>query len=174
MANLRHRYYLKDFICGIITGINRTYFKTTLTQLERLEAEAMTLQVLLSFRRQIAAVKQLAKQKNLLSVPYPMQPLQLHTTLGYYGTPSEANAHPHILDNKYAIIHNGIIENYADLKKKYKIDTLSETDSEIIVHLYKHFLTVTDSQEAAWESTVLELEGSWATVLLDTNQPDSF
>ena len=164
-------------MCGIIAGISsEPILKTTLTQLERLEYRGYdSAGFAVIQKNQIAAVKTVGETKKL-TFPKALSDATIaiaHTRWATHGTPSEANAHPHILDNKYAIIHNGIIENYADLKKKYKIDTLSETDSEIIVHLYKHFLTVTDSQEAAWESTVLELEGSWATVLLDTNQPDS-
>ncbi|MDG2347886.1 MAG: glutamine--fructose-6-phosphate transaminase (isomerizing) [Gammaproteobacteria bacterium] len=163
-------------MCGIIAGISlEPVLKTTLTQLQRLEYRgydsagfAVIHDGKIDYRKTVGETKKLKLPNHLNESTIAIA----HTRWATHGVPSEINAHPHVLDDKYAIIHNGIIENHYDLKNKFKIETASQTDSEIIVHLYKHFLTVTTDAKSAWESTILELEGSWATVLLDITQPE--
>ncbi len=98
-----------------------------------------------------------------------------HTRWATHGVPSLANAHPHICKNgKFAVVHNGIIENYMELREELKADGVqfaSETDTEVIPHLlakYDHG----DFFEAV-AKTISRLEGSYALGILCTDAPDT-
>lgn len=163
-------------MCGIIAGISlNPIVETTLSQLKRLEYRGYD-----SSGLAVIHNGQVAHQKNLgdtaqLNIPKPWRQASIaiaHTRWATHGEPSEQNAHPHVLDDQFAVIHNGIIENHAELRKKHGFTFTSKTDSEIIVHLYKHFLLNESSTPIkAWENTIAQLEGSWATVLLDKTHP---
>src|SRR5579863_4258038 len=98
-----------------------------------------------------------------------------HTRWATHGIPSERNAHPHISRDGLAIVHNGIIENYeelrADLQKRgYQFS--SETDTEVIAHrVHWHLQTLHDLFKAV-RATVAELEGAYALVVVSEHDPD--
>ena len=98
-----------------------------------------------------------------------------HSRWATHGVPSQANAHPHTdCTKKIAIVHNGIIENYTELrehlrKKGHKFD--SETDSEVIAHLIEEGLK-TNGIEQAFLGALKELEGSFAIVAAYEKEPD--
>ena len=98
-----------------------------------------------------------------------------HTRWATHGAPTEPNAHPHISnDGRFAIVHNGIIENYAALReelvaKGYRF--ASETDTEIIVHLLEMYYD--GDLKTAVMKTVARLEGSYALGVLCTERPDT-
>ena len=86
-----------------------------------------------------------------------------HTRWATHGKPSEANAHPHMSQDTIAIVHNGIIENYAELRddlSKHGYEFESETDTEVVAHRIHHHLKKTGELTAAVQETVAELEGS--------------
>lgn len=98
-----------------------------------------------------------------------------HTRWATHGEPSEINAHPHISNGTLAVVHNGIIENHNELREKLKglgYEFLSQTDTEVIVHLVHHELTQTDSLLKAVQRAATQLEGAYGTVVLDKNNPD--
>jgi glucosamine--fructose-6-phosphate aminotransferase (isomerizing) len=98
-----------------------------------------------------------------------------HTRWATHGGVTEANAHPHVsFDGQFALVHNGVIENYRELRQ-YLLDKgikcISETDTEIIVHLIAdHFLKTKDIREAL-RLTLLELTGEYAIVFEAVNDP---
>src|ERR1700734_3051335 len=98
-----------------------------------------------------------------------------HTRWATHGAPSERNAHPHVSHDGLAIVHNGIIENHAELRADlaqlgYKF--LSETDTEVIAHrIHFHLRTVKDLFKAV-RATVAELEGAYALAVLSEQDPD--
>ncbi|SFV52314.1 Glucosamine--fructose-6-phosphate aminotransferase [isomerizing] [hydrothermal vent metagenome] len=91
-----------------------------------------------------------------------------HTRWATHGKPTELNAHPHIGDESY-VVHNGIIENYAELKKELIADGvtfLSQTDTEVIVHQFEKNLKISDSAFEAFRKTISELTGAYAILLV--------
>ena len=97
-----------------------------------------------------------------------------HTRWATHGGPTETNAHPHATD-RCAVVHNGIIENYQDLKAELQAHGrvfASETDTEIIVHLVTHYLNQNMSPTEATATALKRLEGAFALALIFTDDPD--
>ncbi len=98
-----------------------------------------------------------------------------HTRWATHGKPTELNAHPHLGGYSY-VVHNGIIENYQELKAELQADGvhfLSQTDTETIVHLFEKNHKNADSVFAAFEQTIKRLDGAYATLLITEADPDT-
>ena len=98
-----------------------------------------------------------------------------HTRWATHGEPNATNAHPHIANNRVALVHNGIIENHALLREELRSDGVvfsSETDTEVIVHLVDAALSRGASLFAAVQETVARLEGAYAIAVVDTDHDD--
>lgn len=98
-----------------------------------------------------------------------------HTRWATHGAPSDVNSHPHgNMDNSIAIVHNGIIENYQEIKewliKEYGIVFKSETDSEVIAHLIGIFYD--GDLLAAVNKAVSEMRGAYAVCAIAADEPD--
>jgi glucosamine--fructose-6-phosphate aminotransferase (isomerizing) len=97
-----------------------------------------------------------------------------HTRWATHGGPTENNAHPHATD-RCAVVHNGIIENYQQLKNELQAEGrvfATETDTEIIVHLVTHYLERGLGPVAATATALKRLEGAFALTLIFTDDPD--
>ncbi|KAA6228398.1 glutamine--fructose-6-phosphate transaminase (isomerizing) [Campylobacter sp. LR264d] len=91
-----------------------------------------------------------------------------HTRWATHGKPTEINAHPH-LGQYSCIIHNGIIENYKELKEKLEnkgISFLSQTDTEIVVQLFEYYAREEKDAFKAFTKCVKELKGAFAILLI--------
>jgi len=99
-----------------------------------------------------------------------------HTRWATHGAPSEANAHPHTSGNNIAVVHNGIIENYEELRDDLKsqgYEFTSDTDTEVVAHRIHHHRKSTGDLVAAVTATVSELEGAYALVVLSADDPET-
>jgi glucosamine--fructose-6-phosphate aminotransferase (isomerizing) len=97
-----------------------------------------------------------------------------HTRWATHGEPSEINAHPHFSNDRIAVVHNGIIENYKGIRERlleagYQFS--SETDTEVVAHLIDSYFK--DDLFAAVKKAVDELEGAFALGIIATDDPQT-
>lgn len=97
-----------------------------------------------------------------------------HTRWATHGKPTEVNAHPHLGQYSY-VVHNGIIENYKELKEElislgHKF--VSQTDTEVIVHLFEHYNNKLKDPKKSFQETIKRLEGAFAILLITKDEPD--
>lgn len=106
--------------------------------------------------------------------------LDAHTGIGHtrwatHGEPSVRNAHPHQSSTgRFTLVHNGVIENYREMKEDFLSDVTfhSDTDTEVAVNLIEHFaLTEGLDAETAFLKALNVIEGSYAFALIDSEQP---
>ncbi|MBU8690835.1 glutamine--fructose-6-phosphate transaminase (isomerizing) [Priestia megaterium] len=99
-----------------------------------------------------------------------------HTRWATHGVPSQENAHPHqSTSGRFTLVHNGVIENYAILKREYLQDVTfkSETDTEVIVQLIEKIAAEGLDVEEAFRKTVSLLHGSYALALVDNQDKNT-
>ena len=98
-----------------------------------------------------------------------------HTRWATHGKPTELNAHPHLGESSY-VVHNGIIENYAELKRELQsegVHFLSQTDTEVIVWLFEKELRGSASAFEAFSKTISQLHGAFAILLVTKSEEDT-
>ena len=98
-----------------------------------------------------------------------------HTRWATHGGVTEANAHPHLSGGRVAVIHNGIIENFQEIKdellaKGYEFQ--SETDTEVAAHLVYDYLQAGDDLLEAVSKAVKRFQGAYALLVVDAEDPD--
>lgn len=165
-------------MCGIVGIVSHTNGKDILINgLKRLE-----------YRGYDSAGIFLADKKELYKAVGPLVNLEKkvpentfgtlgvgHTRWATHGKATENNAHPHTSQSgRFVLVHNGVLENYLELKETYlKNDTFyGETDSEVAVHLVEHFANTGLDTFQAFKKALEVIEGSYAFVLIDNEQPD--
>jgi len=99
-----------------------------------------------------------------------------HVRWATHGDPSKLNSHPHVdEDNTIAVVHNGIIENYLEIKEKLILEGhvfKSDTDTEVIPHLIQKFMSEKFDLEHAVRKTIDVIEGAYAIAAISINEPD--
>jgi glucosamine--fructose-6-phosphate aminotransferase (isomerizing) len=100
-----------------------------------------------------------------------------HTRWATHGRPTEENAHPHRdCTGRVVVVHNGIIENYIQLKDRLRKSDhvfVTETDTEIVAHLVEEYLKEEESFEKAVGRAVRDLRGIFALSIISTDEPDT-
>jgi glutamine---fructose-6-phosphate transaminase (isomerizing) len=127
---------------------------------------------------QLARVRAAGKVKELEAL-YASAPVAgmtgiAHTRWATHGVPNTTNAHPHLSNERVAVVHNGIIENHAELRqelkaKGYRFD--SDTDTEVIAHLVEEALAGGANLRAAVLATTRRLHGAYAIAVMNREQP---
>ncbi|WP_405295373.1 glutamine--fructose-6-phosphate transaminase (isomerizing) [Methanobrevibacter sp.] len=99
-----------------------------------------------------------------------------HVRWATHGDPSKLNSHPHVdEENNVAVVHNGIIENYLEIKEKLILEGhvfKSDTDTEVIPHLIQKFMGEKFDLEHAVRKTIDIIEGAYAIAAISVNEPD--
>jgi glucosamine--fructose-6-phosphate aminotransferase (isomerizing) len=99
-----------------------------------------------------------------------------HTRWATHGRPTEENAHPHRdCTGRVVVVHNGIIENYLQLKERLRQtdhNFVTETDTEVIAHLIEEYLREEENLERAVQRAVRDLRGIFALSIISVDEPD--
>jgi glucosamine--fructose-6-phosphate aminotransferase (isomerizing) len=122
------------------------------------------------------AVGKVERLERVLTMDRPRGTVGLaHTRWATHGRPSEANAHPHVdCASKLAVVHNGIIENYRELRRRLAAEGhrfRSETDTEVIAHLIETYHS--EGLEEAVRRAVAELKGAYAIACMAVDAPET-
>ncbi|CAB0807236.1 glutamine--fructose-6-phosphate aminotransferase [Corynebacterium diphtheriae] len=179
-------------MCGIVGFVGRTsvpdrdYFAldVVLEGLRRLEYRgydsagvAVVADGAVSFRKKAGKVQ--ALEQELETSPMPQSCLGIgHTRWATHGGPTDANAHPHVVDGgKLAVVHNGIIENFAELKSEllgFGHNFVSETDTEVAATLLGYIFNNEANKDLtrAMQLTCQRLEGAFTLLAIHAETPD--
>ena len=163
-------------MCGIIAAASeRNVGKLLVKGLHRMEYRGYdSAGIALHQNDSIAHLRTLGKVKLLEDKMISEKPKSklgiAHTRWATHGEPSEENAHPHKSNDRIYIVHNGIIENYIDLRellKKEGYNFTSQTDSELIAHMIEYFLNKGNNMLDSMYLTKEKLEGAYAIAAID-------
>lgn len=156
---------------GILNLLNRGYDSLGVATLQS-ESNTLLVNKYASDDKQMADIKILKHQhehNGNLSI--------YHSRWRTLGAKTDANSHPHLdMFNKFALVHNGIIENYEELRNmlmSYGYTFRSETDSEVIVNLISYYYEQNNDVLSSITMALSQLEGTYALVILCTETPNS-
>lgn len=165
-------------MCGIVAGASRRDIVPVMLEgLRRLEYrgyDSCGIAVIRDGRidraRSVARVKDLAEQVKLDGMQGTTA--IAHTRWATHGGPVVENAHPHIAGNRIALVHNGIIENYAELKAELEAQGVcmtSQTDTEVLAHLVNHYYE--GDLLAAVQKALSRVRGAYAIAVFSVEEP---
>ena len=169
-------------MCGIVGAVaKRPIEKVLLEGLKRLEYRGYDSAGMAVIDKQ-QELKRLRVKGKVRDLESALTTLELqgetgiaHTRWATHGAPSELNAHPFVSHDAFALVHNGIIENYVSLRKQLQGQGYvftSETDTETVVHLLHHHFSATRDLLTAVRHTVKQLEGAFALAIMSASHPD--
>jgi glutamine---fructose-6-phosphate transaminase (isomerizing) len=171
-------------MCGIVGYVGQKQaLEVVVSGLRRLEYRGYdSAGVAVISEGELEVRKKAGKLANLESLigqdPLPSSTTGIgHTRWATHGGPTDSNAHPHVSENgRIAVIHNGIIENFAELRDELTaagVQLSSETDTEVVAHLLARELPVAQFDlTVAMMRTCALLEGAFTLLCLDPHQPD--
>ena len=170
-------------MCGIVGGIANTDITDLLLEgLNRLEYRGYDSSGLVALSKDNKLVRQRAigkvcNLKNKLKINKIKGTIGLaHTRWATHGAPSNKNAHPHISKDSTSVVHNGIIENYIDLKAlqiEQGYEFSSDTDTEVIAHAIDFSLQTSNSLLEAVQKALRTFEGSYGLGIISSNYPNT-
>ena len=170
-------------MCGIVGGIaNKDITDLLLEGLNRLEYRGYDSSGLVVLSKDNKLIRQRAIGKvcnleNKLKTNKIKGTIGLaHTRWATHGAPSNKNAHPHISKDSTSVVHNGIIENYIDLKAlqiEQGYEFSSDTDTEVIAHAIDFSLQTSNSLLEAVQKALRTLEGSYGLGIISSNHPNT-
>ena len=159
-------------MCGIVGYIGDNNIKKILLDgLSELEYRGYdSAGIAVSTQNGIESYKAVGKLKNLVEKTEHFKTEQKgigigHTRWATHGKPTELNAHPHSGTNAH-VVHNGIIENYQEIKKEFEDKFVSQTDTEVIVHLFDKFYEQSKDSFKAFERVIETVDGAYAILLI--------
>ena len=168
-------------MCGIVGAVaERNVVEILLEGLKRLEYRGYDSAgvALLQPNGILSRVRRTGKVQELVDALSDQEALGstgiAHTRWATHGGVTEANAHPHFSDDRIAVVHNGIIENYQSLREQLTTKGYtftSDTDTETIAHTVNEELKNTDSLLAAVQASVKQFHGAYGTVIMDRADP---
>ena len=170
-------------MCGIVGGIAKKDITDLLLEgLNRLEYRGYDSSGLVVLSKDNKLIRQRAIGKvcnleNKLKINKIKGTIGLaHTRWATHGAPSNKNAHPHISKDSTSVVHNGIIENYIDLKESqieqgYEFN--SDTDTEVIAHAIDFSLQTFNSLLEAVQNVLKTFEGSYGLGIISSNHPNT-
>ncbi|HDG9762816.1 glutamine--fructose-6-phosphate transaminase (isomerizing) [Acinetobacter nosocomialis] len=167
-------------MCGIVGGVaERCVTEILIEGLKRLEYRGYdSAGVAVLNNEEVLRERRVGKVINLADAVADQQLTGVvgiaHTRWATHGKPTENNAHPH-MSGKVAVVHNGIIENYQELKDDLQAlgyVFTSQTDTEVVAHLVAEALKSTDSLLEAVQSVVPQLKGAYALGIIHSDYPN--
>jgi glutamine---fructose-6-phosphate transaminase (isomerizing) len=171
-------------MCGIVGGVTNSNITPLLLEgLNRLEYRGydssglivLSNQNTFNRARSVGKVKNLEKNLNERNKKIIGNIGIAHTRWATHGEPSSLNAHPHISKNSVSVVHNGIIENYIELKNnqiKQGYEFKSETDTEVIAHAIDFEMKSCETLIGAVQNAVKSLKGSYGIGVISSKHPD--
>ncbi len=170
-------------IFGIITNQEIPLGKVILEGIQRLEYRGYDSCGIVSLynsklyvKKEAGKIEEIQKKINLADIPNNSKLALAHTRWATHGAPTQVNSHPH-LDclNKIAVVHNGIIENFIELRNELSSTGhlfKSDTDTEVIPHLIEDFMKKGDNFKVAIINALKKCEGAYAIAVCQVNNPD--